>query len=64
MGKIIAILAICLLVGCTTTKGSFCALADAQRPSQATINAMTDAEVEKALIALEKGKRLCGWKAN
>lgn len=64
MGKIIAILAICLLAACTTTSGSYCAIADAQRPSQATIDAMTDAEVEDALIALEKGKRLCGWKAN
>ena len=55
-------LCITFLVSCTTTSGSFCAIAEAQRPSPATIGQMTDAEVEKALAALEKGRKLCGWR--
>ena len=51
-----------ILAACTTTKGSYCAIADANRPSQATIDAMTDAEVERALVELEKLRRLCGVK--
>lgn len=63
MGKVIALALILAVAGCQSTKGSFCAIAKPQRPSQATIEAMTDAEVAQALAALEKGARLCGWRA-
>ncbi len=62
MVKILTLAALLALAGCQTTKGSYCALADAQRPSNATIDAMSDAEVERALIELEKLRRLCGVK--
>lgn len=61
MVKVLVPAVLIALAGCQTTKGNFCAIAQPQRPSQATINAMTDAEVAQALAALEKGKRLCGW---
>lgn len=65
MGEMIrtcAFIALVALAGCQTPGGSFCAIAEAQRPSQATIDRMTDAEVEKALVALKKGEELCGWR--
>lgn len=62
MVKVLALALILAIVGCQSTKGSFCAIAKPQRPSQATIEAMTDAEVAQALAALEKGQKLCGWR--
>lgn len=61
MLRISMLCAALLLAGCTTTKGSYC-LYGPQRPSQATIDAMTDAEVDEALKRLELGAKLCGWK--
>ncbi len=53
-----------LLAGCqTTTKGSFCQISDPIRPSQATIETLTDAEVAAILAHNEKGRALCSWKA-
>lgn len=57
----IAILTMLALAGCTTAKGSFC-LGGPQRPSSATVDAMTDAEVANALARLEAGRKLCGWR--
>ncbi len=57
----VLILAIAL-AGCTTTKGSFCQISDPIRPSQATIEALTDAEVAAILAHNEKGRALCSWK--
>lgn len=62
MVKILILAALLAIGGCQTTKGSYCQIAKAQRPSQATIDSMTDAEVNDALAALEKGAALCGWK--
>jgi hypothetical protein len=54
--------AICLaaLVGCQTVKSSHCTAFEAVRPSQAQIDVMTDAEVERALAELLKFERICG----
>ncbi len=61
VAKIIAIALFSIIVGCTTIpKGSFCSIADPIRPSQATIDAMSDAEVAAALAHNEKLTRLCG----
>lgn len=56
------VLAAILLAGCQTTKGSFCQIAKAHRPSQAAIDAMSDAEVKALLSHNRKGAALCGWR--
>jgi hypothetical protein len=50
------------LAACQTVKSSHCTAFEAIRPSQAQIDVMTDAEVERALIELEKFRRICGVK--
>lgn len=60
--RMLLVLALALLVGCTTSKGSFCALSEPDRPSTATIATMTDTEVRKSLAKNELGARLCGWR--
>lgn len=51
-----------LLVGCTTTSGSFCDIARPIRLSSAAIDAMSDSEITAALALNRKGEKLCGWK--
>ena len=48
------------LAACTTTSGSYCQIAKPQTFSDAVIDQMSDAEVERALAELEKHRRLCG----
>lgn len=60
IGATLAALSLIFLVSCTTTKSSHCTAFDAIRPSQAQIDVMTDAEVERALVELEKFRRICG----
>ena len=55
-------LCLIFLVSCNTTKSGHCAAFDAIRPSQAQIDVMTDAEVERTLVELEKFRRICGVK--
>lgn len=62
MVKILALAALLAVAGCVTKGGSFCDIARPIRLSPATIDAMTDAEVEEALAHDLKGQRLCGWK--
>lgn len=62
MGKVIALFGLLLLAGCQTAKGSFCDIAPVLRPSQAEIEAMTEADRAERLAYLEKGARLCGWR--
>ncbi len=54
----------CLLLptACQTTGGSLCAVSKQFRPSQASINAMSDQQVADMLAFNLKGKKLCGWK--
>ena len=61
MVRKVLILAALLLAGCQTPSGNFCDVAEPIRPSQATLAAMTDAEVEEALRHNELGAELCGW---
>lgn len=62
MVKVLAVLCL-LLAGCQTApKGSFCAIAEAQRPSQAVIDKLSDEEVTALLRHNRLGGKLCGWK--
>ena len=64
MVKILALSLLVLVTGCQTMgKGSFCAIAKAQRPSQGEVDAMSDARVAEVLAHNRKGQRLCGWKS-
>jgi len=64
MVKVLALSVALSLIGCQTApKGTFCAIASAQRPSQATIDAMTDEEITALLRHNARGGKLCGWKA-
>jgi hypothetical protein len=45
---------------CTTTRGSFCQIAEPIRP--ANVDVLTDAEVSQILALNEKGRKLCGWR--
>jgi hypothetical protein len=62
MGKVLAVLLLVALTACQTAKSSHCTAFEAIRPSQAQIDVMTDAEVERALVELEKFRRICGVK--
>lgn len=59
--KAAVILATLMLAGCSTTSGSFCAIAPQLKYSQAVYDAMTDAEAARHLAYLKTGERLCGW---
>ena len=48
--------------GCTTTKGSFCAVSSPLRLSARAVDALSDAEARALLAHNRKGERLCGWK--
>lgn len=57
------LLIVSLLAGCQTTSGgTFCDIAKPVRLSSATVDAMTDREVEAVLTHNETGRKLCGWK--
>ena len=60
MGKV-ALLALLALVGCQTSRGSFCAISQPWRVSKETIQTMTEAQVKAALAHNEYGRRACGW---
>ena len=64
MGKELSVLAIALflaLAGCTTARGSFCAISSPLRLSSSAVDALTDAEVKAMLSHNRKGQALCGW---
>lgn len=60
----LAALSVTILVSCTTTpSGSWCDIARPQRPSQAEIDAMSDARVAEVLAWNRKGAKLCNWRS-
>lgn len=60
----LALFVLCLaLVGCSTVAGDFCDGARVHRFSDATVDAMTEAEAEQELAHNLLGQKLCGWKA-
>jgi hypothetical protein len=63
MVKVLILAASIALAACQTTpKGSFCDIAKPIRLSGATVDTLTDAEVEKVLAHNSKLQRLCGVK--
>lgn len=62
MGKLIFAASLLVLVACQHSGGSFCDVSKPIRLSPATVDAMTDAEVQRALEHNALGQRLCGWK--
>lgn len=64
MGKELSVLAVAMfsaLAGCTTAKGSFCAISSPLRLSSSAVEALSDAEVRAMLAHNRKGQALCGW---
>lgn len=59
-GMILA--ALIALAGCTTARGSFCAVSSPIRLSAAAIAALSDGEVKTILTHNRKGEKLCGWR--
>lgn len=57
-----AILALVAVAGCTTSRGSFCAISQPWRVSKETIQTMTEAQVKAALAHNRYGAKACGWK--
>lgn len=53
--------AILALVACQTPKAGFCSTAKPIRLTEATVDQMTDAEVERVLAHNELGRKLCRW---
>lgn len=63
MVKGIALAALIVLAACTqTTRGSYCAIAKPDRPTQAEIDKMSDERVKELLVRNEIGAKLCGWR--
>lgn len=61
--RLILIAALGIMVGCASVpSGTFCTIAKPQRPSQAEIEAMTDARVAEVLAHNRKLQQLCGWR--
>lgn len=63
MVKALILAALLALVGCTTAKGSFCAISSPIRPSAETVDQLADAEVRDILAHNRKGQALCSWRA-
>lgn len=62
MVKVLALLSLLALAACQTASGDFCDLNHPRRLSPATVDAMTDAEVNEALAFNLTGQKLCGWR--
>jgi hypothetical protein len=59
----IALASLLFLSACQSTGGSFCAIENPIRPTQAEIAVMGDATVAAILAHNLTGKKLCGWSA-
>ncbi len=62
MVKVLTLLSLLALAACQTASGDFCDLNHPRRLTPATIDAMTDAEVNEALAFNLTGQKLCGWR--
>lgn len=62
MGRALTLALFIALAGCTTTKGTFCAVSSPIRLSSQAVDALSDAEVKDVLAHNRKGQTLCGWK--
>ncbi|WP_192242994.1 hypothetical protein [Mesorhizobium silamurunense] len=63
MGKgLISAVIVAALCGCTTAKGSFCAVSSPLRLSGKTVDTLSDEEARALLAHNRKGAKLCGWR--
>jgi hypothetical protein len=62
MVKGLILAALIALSGCTTTKGSFCAISSPLRLSAEAVDHLSDVEARALLAHNRKGQKLCGWK--
>ena len=66
MGKGLNLLLVAALVielsGCTTARGSFCAVSSPLRLSAKAVEALSDTEARALLAHNRRGERLCGWR--
>ena len=58
----LALVALLLLAGCETTKGTFCDIAKPIRLAPEQVDQLTDDQVTQLLALNTKGQRLCGWR--
>ncbi|KUM26898.1 hypothetical protein AU467_19420 [Mesorhizobium loti] len=64
MGKgLIAAVLFVALGGCTTVKGTFCAVSAPLRLSAKAVDTLSDEEARALLAHNRKGEKLCGWRA-
>lgn len=59
MPKALMLAAILALSACQTTRGSYCDITKPIRLSDAAVDALSDAEVERVLTHNEQWKELC-----
>ncbi len=62
MGKVIALVGLLALAGCTATGGSYCSIAKPIRPTAEDVNVISDQLVQDVLTHNKQGAALCGWK--
>ncbi|UVK46262.1 hypothetical protein BPNPMPFG_001883 [Mesorhizobium sp. AR07] len=62
MVKVLTLLTIVAVTGCTAAGGSFCAIEHPIRPTEAEVTMLSDASVASILAHNEKGQTLCGWR--
>lgn len=59
MPKALLLTAFLALAACQTTSGSYCAISKPIRLSDAAVDALSDAEVERILTHNEQWQKLC-----
>lgn len=62
MVKALTLSLLIALAGCTTARGSFCAVSSPIRLSAIAVAALSDTEVRALLAHNRKGAALCGWR--
>ncbi|MDX8468931.1 hypothetical protein RFM26_24790 [Mesorhizobium sp. VK23B] len=63
MGKgLIAAAIVAALCGCSTAKGSFCAVSSPLHLSGKAVDMLSDEEARAVLAYNRKGAKLCGWR--
>lgn len=59
--KGIAIALLLTLAACQTPAGDFCDVAEPIRLDAATVDALSEEELDQALSQNRKGEAMCGW---
>ncbi len=61
MVKVLSLVSLLALAGCSTVDSSFCAVEHPIRPTKGEVATLSDASVAAILAHNEKGQKLCGW---